>query len=125
MDEILSRLVQVGVVTAIDVTSRKARVKYQDTGITSGWLCVLQRPETGIVVDSAGKHTHSLEIVAKTDVLPADDVKVAVDVSGTASEEPEHNHSAQTMYWMPHINDTVVVLYLPVFNSDGFILGGI
>ncbi|MEN6437013.1 MAG: hypothetical protein ABFD97_00350 [Syntrophobacter sp.] len=27
--------------------------------------------------------------------------------------------------WMPSINDTVVVLYLPVFNGDGFILGAI
>ena len=25
--------------------------------------------------------------------------------------------------WMPDINDTVVVLYLPCFNADGYILG--
>lgn len=25
--------------------------------------------------------------------------------------------------WMPDINDTVVVLYLPYFNADGYILG--
>ena len=25
--------------------------------------------------------------------------------------------------WMPDINDTVVVLYLPCFNGDGYILG--
>ena len=28
-------------------------------------------------------------------------------------------------WWMPKVNDQVLVLYLPVFNSDGFILGGI
>ena len=28
-------------------------------------------------------------------------------------------------YWMPKINDTVLCLYLPVFNADGFILGGL
>lgn len=26
---------------------------------------------------------------------------------------------------MPRVNDQVLVLYLPVFNGDGFILGGI
>lgn len=27
--------------------------------------------------------------------------------------------------WMPKINDTVLVLYIPVFNSNGFVLGAI
>ena len=27
--------------------------------------------------------------------------------------------------WMPLVNDTVLTLYLPVFNGDGFVLGGI
>lgn len=25
--------------------------------------------------------------------------------------------------WAPKVNDTVLVLYLPVFNGDGYILG--
>lgn len=25
--------------------------------------------------------------------------------------------------WMPSVNDVAVVLYLPVFNGDGYILG--
>lgn len=29
----------------------------------------------------------------------------------------------QADIWMPKINDAVVVLYLPVFNGDGFVLG--
>lgn len=29
----------------------------------------------------------------------------------------------QTDIWMPAVNDTVLVLYLPVWQSDGFILG--
>lgn len=123
MEEILTRLVQIGTVTAIDNESRKARVKFQDTGITSDWLCVLQHPSTSVTVESAGKHSHSLEITAKTNVEAEDDVKVSVDVTGTVGEESEHKHKAYTNYWMPRINDTVVVLYLPVFNSDGFILG--
>lgn len=27
--------------------------------------------------------------------------------------------------WMPKVNDTVLVVYLPIFNSDGFVIGGI
>jgi len=27
--------------------------------------------------------------------------------------------------WMPKVNDSVLVIYLPVFNSDGFVIGGI
>lgn len=27
--------------------------------------------------------------------------------------------------WMPEINDKVLCLYSPVFNGDGFVLGGI
>ena len=41
MDElqnILSRLVQTGTVTAVDSAKRRARVKFKDTGIISDWL---------------------------------------------------------------------------------------
>lgn len=34
-------------------------------------------------------------------------------------------HVLQNASWMPGINDNVLVLYLPVFNGDGFILGAI
>lgn len=43
MDElqnILSRLVQTGTVTAVDSAKRRARVKFKDTGIIStGFMC--------------------------------------------------------------------------------------
>ena len=67
-EKILSRMVQVGTVAAVDQGRMAARVKFQDTGIISDWL----RP--------AG--------------------------SG-----------------LPKVNDTALVLYLPVANGDGFILG--
>lgn len=37
----------------------------------------------------------------------------------------KHSHAASVGYWMPRVNDAVVCLYLPVFNGDGFILGGV
>lgn len=35
-----------------------------------------------------------------------------------------HTHpDTKTTYWMPNVGDTVICLYLPVFNGDGVILG--
>ena len=70
-EELFSRLVQIGTVSALDNARRMARVIFTETGHTSGWLKLLL---------SCG----ALEINAR-----------------------------------------VLVLYLPVFNGDGFVLGGI
>lgn len=133
MDEILERLVQIGTVTAVDAEGRKARVKFQDTGITSDWLCVLQRG-TSVTVEAAGQHTHEVKLSVKTDEGSQDEAEngkgetereTTGTASGTTSEEPAHEHEISITCWVPNINDTVLVLYLPVFNSDGYILGGI
>lgn len=35
-----------------------------------------------------------------------------------------HNHpDTRTTFWMPEVGDTVLCLYLPVFNGDGVVLG--
>ena len=70
-EKILRNLVRIGTVTAVDQKKRRARAKFQDSGITSHWLYIVQ--------------------------------------AGAA--------------WLPKVNDTVLVIYLPVFNGDGFILG--
>lgn len=72
MENVLENLVRVGNVTAVDRPRGAARVKFQDTGLSSDWLPVLS-----------------------------------------------------ASLWMPRVNDTVLTLYLPVFNGDGFILGKI
>ncbi len=111
-DAIIGRMFQLGTVTALDATKKKARVKFQITEITSDWLYVLQHPGMGVSVKEDGGHTHT---IADT-----------YSGGGSASTEPDHNHTGTvTTSWMPKINDTVLVLYLPVFNSDGFIIGKI
>lgn len=70
-EKILRNLVRIGTVTAVDQKKHRARAKFQDSGITSDWLYIVQ--------------------------------------TGGA--------------WMPKVNDTVLILYLPVFNGDGFVLG--
>jgi phage baseplate assembly protein gpV len=108
-DNILENLVRVGTVSA--VSGRKARVAFEDTGMTSGWLSVLQHYDADIHVEPDGEHTHTI-----TDTYTH---------GGSASTEPDHDHDRTHLtYWMPKPGDRVVALYLPVFDSDGFILGG-
>lgn len=112
-EQILSRLVQVGTVSAVDKGKRLARVLFGDTGIISGWLYVLQHHTAGVYVAPDGEHTHTIY-----DTYTG---------GGRASTSPAHDHLPGThvTYWMPKVDDRVLVLYLPVVNSDGFILGGI
>lgn len=39
--------------------------------------------------------------------------------------QTEHGATVMVTPWMPKVNDTVLVAYLPIFNSDGFVIGGI
>lgn len=101
-EKILEGLIRVGTVTAIDSGKRLARVKFSDSNITSGWLYVLKSP-------------------------PAIPYSRTGFTSGGTDEEAfeSHSHSVSIVSWMPAVNDTVLVAYLPVFNADGFVLGGI
>ncbi len=40
---------------------------------------------------------------------------------GAGLEPPSDNRS--TGIWLPRVNDTVLVAYLPVFQGDGYVLG--
>lgn len=97
MDSVIERLIQVGTVSAVDAGKKKARVLFQTTNMTSDWLSVLQRTGESVAVTtkSAGDPTHT------------------------------HEASGSVTSWMPKIGSTVVVVYLPIFNSDGFIIGQI
>jgi len=105
MENILNNLVRIGTVSSIDPAKRTARVMYKDKDMVSGWLSVLQHPGAGVYIKSDGKHSHS------------------ISGGGTAELAGEHDHVSNVTYWLPKVNDTVLVLYLPVFNGDGFILG--
>lgn len=106
-EKVLKRLVRVGTVTDIDNAKRKARVKFQDCNMTSGWLYVLDTHPHIPDYDPAPQKTNDKG-----------------GGSGEAAYE-SHSHSLTIKPWMPLVNDTVLTLYLPVFNGDGFVLGGI
>lgn len=104
--KILSQLVRIGTVTVTDPVKRVARVKFQDTGMTSGFLYVL----------------------ANRPYIPDYDVPQRTEYKGGGSGYPayeEHAHPNIIKPWMPKVNATVLTLYLPVLDADGFILGEI
>lgn len=106
-EKILSQLVRVGTVTNVDNERRMARVKFQDTGHTPDWLFVLAARPYIPDYDTAPQRT-----------------EFQAGGSEAAAFE-NHKHDLIIKPWMPRINATVLTLYLPVFNAQGFVLGEI
>lgn len=105
-------IVRVGVVSDVDTGARKVRVMHRDTGITSGWLAVLQHIGADVVVAKDCGHTHNI-----SDTYTG---------GGGASTEPDHDHPGTKLsVWLPKVGDRVLVIYLPVDGGDGFVLGGL
>ena len=102
----LENLVRIGTVTWTDPVNRLARVKFQDTDLPSGKLPVL----------------------ASRPYIPDYDGPQQTERKGGGSGYPayeEHEHPLIIKPWMPKVNATVLCLYLPVWNGDGYILGEI
>lgn len=106
IEKILSRLVRIGTVTVTDPVKRMARVKFEDTGQTSGLLYVLAN--RSYVPDYEGPQRTEYEQGG----------------SGDPAFE-NHKHDLIIKPWMPKVNAVVLTLYLPVLDGDGFILGEI
>ncbi len=97
------KMVRVGTVTDRDLGARKARVKFPDEDLPSGWLAVLASPP---FIPAPGPQR----------------TEAASGGSGYAAFA-SHTHNLIIQPWMPEINDTVLVLYVPAFQGDGYILG--
>ena len=114
MDEeyqrILRRLVRTGIVSSINENDKTIRVFFEDLNMVSDWLPVLQHPGASVTVEAVPGHTHGATASWGT---------VSINSSGG------HTHTAALGTWMPAVGDRVVCLYLPLFNSDGFVLGAI
>lgn len=92
----IDSLVRIGTVTDVDTSQRICRVYYKDRGYTSGWLRVLINTPSDTGYTSGGSDEYAFS---------------------------SHAHGISS--WMPKVNDSVLVLYLPAQNSDGYVLGGI
>jgi len=106
VEKILKHLVRIGTVTVADPDKRVARVKFEDTGQTSGLLYVL----------------------ANRPYIPDYDVPQRTEFEAGGSGDPafaSHKHDLIIKPWMPKVNAVVLCIYLPGFNTDGYILGEI
>lgn len=103
---ILGGLVRLGTVTWTDEAKRLARVEFRDSGLPSGPLYVLaSRPY--IPGYSGGQRTE-------------------YESGGSGYDAfMRHKHDLIIKPWMPMLDATVLCLYLPVFDADGFVLGEI
>lgn len=112
-EKALENLVRIGTVTDVDGARRRVRVKFRNTGMTSGWLPVVQHFGAELYVEPDAEHTH--------------DIADTFTGGGSAGMYPAHDHlpGSHVTYWLPRVNDTVLTLYLPVFNGDGFVMGGL
>lgn len=107
MDSVIENLVRVGIVMSVDNEKRTARVMYLDNNLKSGELSVLSNQP--YIPDYEGPQVTEYEGPAGSDYALFE----------------RHRHNLTIKPWMPKVNDQVLVLYLPVRDGDGFILGGI
>lgn len=107
-----SALVRVGIVTAADEDKRLAQVYFQDTNLPSGWIPVL--------INRDVIHYYPYDVPQWTEFETEDKVPQA----GETRYVP-HRHKVIIKPWMPKVNDQVVVLYEPIRDGRGFVLGGI
>jgi len=101
-----SVMVRIGTVTAVDNVKRLAKVYFQDMDLPSGWIPVL----------------------INRDFIPDYDGPQRTEFEAGGSGDPafaSHKHDLIIKPYMPKVNDLVLVLYFPVFNGDGVILGGV
>lgn len=96
-DNIVSSIVRVGSVTAVDNDKRLAQVLFQDLGLPSGWIPVM----------------------ISHDYVPD------YDVPQETEEAAGHKHEVKIKPWMPEVGDQVLCLYEPVRDGHGFVLGGV
>lgn len=108
LENVLKNLVRVGIVSDVDKGKMRVRATFPEKDdMVSGWLYVLQHEGASVKVAEDGRHSH-------TD-----------SQGGSTSTAAAHKHDGSTLgAWLPKVNDKVLVLYIPVQNGDGFVLGG-
>lgn len=99
-------IVREGTVTAVNNDKRIAKVWFDALRIPSDWLPVL----------------------ITRDFIPGYDAPQRTEYeAGGAGEAAygRHKHDLVIKPYMPKVNEKVLVLYFPIFNGDGVILGGV
>lgn len=91
---------RIGTVSSVNPGERTVRVLFNDVNIMSGWLKVLKNPP----------------FIGNDE--PPEEICKTEDESG-------HFHKLKIAPWFPNVGDTVLCIYNPGFNEDGFVIGGL
>ena len=75
-------------------------------------------------VSAVDTNKHKVRVLFSNTGITSDWLSVLRNAPKSGTESAS-GHSHKIKDWMPAVNDTVVVLYLPSYNSDGFVLGGV
>ena len=114
ISEVLKSLVRIGTVMDRDpdLDKRLVRVWFEDDQRSSGWLPVLISQD--VTPDYEYDDPQWTEFETEDKVPQAGETKYV-----------PHKHKILRKPYMPKVGDMVLVIYLPVFNADGFVIGGI
>ena len=120
---------RIGLVTAVDAESRKARVNFPDVGIVSDWLPVLGNSSLiTLDIKSNGQDwdiTAEYASAARGLGVGEEYTKSHPDVIEGVSPGGVHEVTVKVHGWLPFIGQSVLCLYNDEFNGAGFILGGL
>lgn len=91
-------IVRIGKVSALNTSNRTVRVLFASEDIVSGWLKVIKSPPPIGCKDGTDNKTE---------------------------EGQGHRHGLTVYPWFPAIGDTVLCIYNPGFNEDGYVIGAL
>ena len=112
VSETIRGLVRVGTVTDRQLDKRLVRIWLEDDKMSSGWLPV--------IISQDVTPDHEYDDPQWTEFETED----RVPQTGETRYVP-HKHKIIRKPYMPKVGDEVLTVYLPVFNADGFVIGGI
>lgn len=108
----MNDIIRIGVVSALNNGNRTVRVRFPSENMVSGWLKVVKSPPAVTVQANTAADT-SVKGDEEEDIELSADTNIKVNVA------------AKTLPWFPLVGDTVLCIYNPGFNEDGFVIGGL
>nr|DAY55163.1 MAG TPA: type VI secretion protein [Caudoviricetes sp.] len=90
-------IIRIGQVSEVNESEHMVRVHFADVDIVSGWLKVIRSPPF-IPKKGVAQETETADL---------------------------HKHEIKIAPWFPDIGDTVLCIYNPGFNEDGYVMGAL
>lgn len=112
----MSDILRIGIVSSVKPGDRTVRVRFEEENTTSGWLKVIRSP-TSVTAKATATADTKVRVVESSEEIPQNNMSVDVDVNVDVETE--------TAPWFPAVGETVLCIYNPGFNEDGFVIGGL